>query len=551
MSQEQAMDGLPAPNPYRLESWHFGVSIGAFGLAALMGMLQALTRANFELPIQSEKLYYILVTAHGVIMALVFTTYFIMGLGYLIARKTLGRLEWEGFAYFCFHLGLVGTGMAALAILSGSSTVLYTFYPPLQAHWSFYLGATLLVVASWGFCAVMIRSYLVWRKERKEEPVPLPFHGMMATVIIWILATSGLAAEVVGMLLPWSLGLIDKVDPIVARTWFWWFGHPLTYFWLVPAYVIWYTIVPRAIGGRLFSEPLARVVFVMFILFSTPVGFHHQFADPGISAGWKMAHTVSTYMILFPSLVTAFTVIASFEVAGRLKGARGLFDWLGKLPWKDPFFASVALAMVSFAVGGFGGAINAAYAMNTMVHNTSWIQGHFHLTVGTAVALSFMGVTYWLLPRLSGKPLRFAALGSWQPYLWFLGMLLFSFTTHITGIMGMPRRIYTGAYLGSPVAKQWEFLSYVSGVGGVVLTISAAFFLLVVLGTLAGDKRLEKPLEIEFARPIEAPAEKTGIWDRFGLWATIAVILIVIAYAYPMYHLFHMPRFGSTGWKPF
>ena len=55
--------------------------------------------------------------------------------------------------------------------------------------------------------------------------------------------------------------------------------------------------------------------------------------------------------------------------------------------------------MITFALGGFGGAINAAYAMNAMIHNTAWVQGHFHLTVGTAVALSFMGFSYWMLPR--------------------------------------------------------------------------------------------------------------------------------------------------------
>lgn len=540
-----------AGNPHRLEGWHFGVALGAFGLAALMGMLQALTRADFALPVRSEKLYYILVTAHGVLMGLVFTTFFIMGLGYLIARRTLGKLAWEGFAWICFHIGWVGTAMAAVAILSGSSTVLYTFYPPLQAHWSFYLGATLLVVASWGFCAVLIRSYLEWRREHPSDSVPLPFHGMMVTVIIWILATSGLAVEVVGMLLPWSLGLIDKVDPVVARTWFWWFGHPLTYFWLLPAYVIWYTIAPRAVGGRLFSDRLARVVFVLFVLFSTPVGFHHQFADPGISAGWKLVHTVSTYMILFPSLVTAFTVIASFEVAGRLKGAKGLFDWLGKLPWGEPFFASIALAMITFAVGGFGGAINAAYAMNTMVHNTAWIQGHFHLTVGTAVALSFLGVTYWLLPRLTGKELRFPKLATWQPYLWFLGMLLFAFTTHVTGLMGMPRRVYTTTFLGAPAAKQWEQLTMLSGIGGMVLALSAIFFLVVVLGTLAGGRKLDRVPAIEFAIPLEAPPAKSSIWDRFGLWSAVAVVLIIVAYAYPLYHLYTMHSYGSPGFKPF
>jgi cytochrome c oxidase subunit 1 len=62
--------------------------------------------------------------------------------------------------------------------------------------------------------------------------------------------------------------------------------------------------------------------------------------------------------------------------------------------------------MLAFTLGGLGGAINAAYAMNTMVHNTAFIQSHFHLTFGTRVALTFMGATYWLLPRLLGRELR-------------------------------------------------------------------------------------------------------------------------------------------------
>jgi cytochrome c oxidase subunit 1 len=105
----------------------------------------------------------------------------------------------------------------------------------------------------------------------------------------------------------------------------------------MPAYVLWYTVLPKVAGGKLFSDSLARMVFVLFVVLSTPVGFHHQFTDPGIAAGWKLLHTVTTYGILYPSLVTAFTIIASLEVAGRMKGAKGLFDWIGRLPWREPF----------------------------------------------------------------------------------------------------------------------------------------------------------------------------------------------------------------------
>jgi cytochrome c oxidase subunit 1 len=533
----------------RLVLANFWVAVVAFGLAAIMAVMQALARADADLAIRSPKLYYLSVTAHGVLMALVFTTFFIMALGYFAVGAELKRLETPSWGWTSFFVSLVGTILTTLAILSGSSTVLYTFYPPLQGHPLFYVGATLLVVGSWIWCAVMIRTYLAWRAGKAGEAVPLSVHGMMVTVIIWILATAGLAVEVVGMLLPWSFGLIEKVDPIVARTFFWWFGHPLTYFWLVPAYVVWYTILPGAIGGRVFSDRLTRVVFILFVLFSTPVGLHHQFTDPGISSGWKLLHTITTYAILFPSFVTAFSVIASFELAGRAKGAKGLFDWIGFLPWKDPFFASVALAMVTFAIGGFGGAINAAYAMNAMVKNTSWIQGHFHLTVGTAVALTFMGVSYWMLPRLTGYPVRLRALALAQPYLWFSGMMLFSIPSHITGIMGMPRRVYSAAFQGSEVAASWQFLTVVSAVGGVILFVSSAFWLAVLVVSVLGEKGERPP--IEFAKPLTPVAGSAGVWDRFGLWTALAAALIAIAYAYPIAHLILLPRFGSSPFKPF
>ncbi len=104
--------------------------------------------------------------------------------------------------------------------------------------------------------------------------------------------------------------------------------------------------------------------------------------------------------------------------------------------------------MLAFTFGGFGGAINAAYAMNSMVHNTAWIMGHFHVTLGTTVALTFMGATYWLLPRLLGRELRLPGLARVQPYLWFIGMALFSTSYHIAGLRGLPRRVYSAALTG-------------------------------------------------------------------------------------------------------
>src|SRR5687768_1025748 len=530
----------------RLALAHLWFAVGAFGLAAMMGVMQGQSRANTALPFRSPKLFYLSVTAHGVLMALVFTTFFIMGLGYVLCRTTLDRpLVARRLAWVSFWVAVIGTLAAAAMILLGKATVLYTFYPPLQAHPLFYIGATLLVVGSWGWGAVMLLTTRAWRREHPGAPLPLAMHGIVATVVVWYLATAGVAAEMLFLLIPWSLGFRETVDPVLARMLFWWFGHPLVYFWLLPAYVVWYTVLPRQAGGKLFSDSLGRVVFVLFILLSTPVGLHHQFLDPGISSDWKLAHTFARYAILFPSLVTAFTIVASLEIAGRMRGGAGLFGWIRRLPWDQPFFTAVALAILTFVVGGFGGMINAAFSMNAMIHNTAWVQGHFHLTVGTASALTFMGAAYWMWPRLTGKPLRLMALAKVQPYLWFVGMLIFSTVNHITGLLGMPRRVYDASYGGEPITHTWQDWTGMSALGGSILFVSAMSFVLVLVVTALG-KPGETAEIFEYADALEGPVTRTN-WDRLALWTGVAIVLVVLAYAWPIWDLLQLERFGSRG----
>ena len=534
----------------RLALANIGVSIAAFGVAAAMALMQALSRANLDLPFRSADMYYMSVTAHGTLMALVFTTFFIMGFGYVVAERTLERLvPFRALAWGSFWLAVAGTLATVVAILAFKATVLYTFYPPLKAHPAFYIGLTLVVVGSWGWSAVMLIALGQWRKQNPGRAIPLAMHGFAATIIVWLLATVGVAAEMLLQLIPWSLGLTDTVDPVLARMLFWWFGHPLVYFWLLPAYVVWYTLLPRAAGGRLFSDPLGRLVFVLFILLSTPVGLHHQFMDPGVPSGWKLLHTFNTLWILYPSFVTAFTVIASLELAGRARGGTGLFGWIARLPWGDPLVSSVILSMLLFAIGGWGGAINASFGMNAMVHNTSWIPGHFHTTVGSASALTFMGASYWLVPRLLGRRLELAPMAKVQPYLWFAGMLLFSIPTHITGVMGMPRRVYDASYGGHPSALAWKPLTDLSAIGGMLLFASALFFVLVMLFTLFGTKI--EPEALDFDEPVESPRPRAAIFDRLGLWTVAAVILVLIAYGPPIWNHLQMARFGSRAFSPF
>ncbi len=528
------------------------VAVVAFSVAACMAVMQAISRANLEVPYRSPRMYYMSVTAHGVLMALVFTTFFIMALGYAVIDADTGRIRWPKLAWVSFGVALVGTIMALTTVFMFKASVLYTFYPPMQAHPLFYIGLTLLVVGSWGWCAEVIGSWHAARVTRPDKPVSLALHATTANAMLWILATIGVAAEMLFQLIPWSLGFEKRIDPLLSRTLFWYFGHPLVYFWVLPAYAIWYTVLPREAGGRLFSEPLGRATFAIFLILSTPVGFHHQFMDPGIPAAWKLVHTGNTMVIAFPSFVTAFTICASLEVAGRLRGGTGLFGWIRTLPWENPTVSSALLAMLLFLIGGFGGIVNASYALNSVVHNTAWIHGHFHLTVGSAVALTFMGAAYWLVPKVSGRELQLELLAKVQPYLWFLGMILFAVVNHITGLLGMPRRIFESAYAGVPQAQPWQGLTLLSALGGVVLFASAMLFAMVMFGTLLAGRRTTQP-PIEWARSLGTPAGgfRPTVWDRLGLWFAIAVVLVAVAYGVPLWNLLHLTRYGSPGFHTF
>jgi len=234
-----------------------------------------------------------------------------------------------------------------------------------------------------------------------------------------------------------------------------------------------------------------------------------------------------------------------------MAGGTGMFGWIRRLPWGNPLVSSVVCAGLLFMVGGFGGAINASYSMNAMVHNTSWIPGHFHTTVGSAAALSFMGAAYWLVPKLTGRELELKPMSRVQPWLWFVGMLAFSIPTHITGIMGMPRRVYDASYNGDPHAATWKFLTDISAVGGLILFASALFFVLVMLFTVTAGRKVEQG-EIEFAEPLEPPGAKSAVFDRLGLWTIIAVVLLIVAYGVPIYQHLVMPgRPQAPGFSPF
>ena len=534
-----------ATKPHGLALTHMWVAFATFLLAAVLGMYQVLERAEL-IPTWAEG-YYTSVTGHGAIMAYVLTTFFICGFGYYTAATTLKRKVWApGLAWFGFLLMLVGVLLVVYALITFQATVLFTFYPPLTAHWTFYIGAALLIVGSFPWIAIMIVMMAQWKRDNPGQPVPLPMFGTVANAILWAWTVVGVVLEVVFQLIPLSLGLVDTVDVGLARTLFSWTLHPIVYFWLIPAYIAMYTIVPKAAGGRLLSDEMGRIAFVMLLVFGLPIGFHHLYVDPFQAAGWKLLHGFGTFLVAAPTLFTGFTVIASMEIAGRLRGGKGLFGWLGALDWKEPMVLGAGLSLLMLTVGGFGGMINASYAMNTMVHDTMWVPAHFHLIFAGTTLIMYFAISYHLWPKMTGRQLGSNKLAVTQLWLWFIGMLVLTLPWHYVGLEWMPRRTAWTPYDPEFVSRWDPWVTFMA-VGGIILVFSALLFVYVLLKT-HGTREREENREMEWADPVHPVLTLPKPLNGFALWNWILVVAMTVSFGYPIIQFFVMETHNAMAW---
>lgn len=302
---------------------------------------------------------------------------------------------------------------------------------------------------------------------------------------------------------------------------------------------------------------MARITFVMLFVFSLPVGSHHQFADPGFSPIWRGILTALTMSVALPSLITAFTIGLSLEYAGRRRGGRGIFGWFTALPWGNPAVAAQVLAAITFIVGGSTGLVNGSWQLDSIVHNTIYLPGHFHLTVGSVTALTFMSLAFWMVPHLTGKALVSRRLALASVWLWFVGISLFAVGMLWSGLHGVPRRAWVSS-LPSPVYDALygnaQLPLAVVGLGGAVLWLALLCFYSLFFASLLFGAKTEEGREIGFAEVLgthaesAAPNRVAGTLDRIWIMTLLVALATVAAYV-PILWPFLQHANLSTGWR--
>jgi cytochrome c oxidase subunit 1 len=465
------------------------------GIIAAFGVVMTRWQAVHLLP---ADLFYRFLTLHGLNMLIFFIIFFEMAILYFAGPILLNcRLPAPRLGWLAFGLMVLGMLTVNTMVLQGRADVLFTSYPPLQAHPLYYLGIILFAVGALVVTSLFFATLVVARRERTYEgSIPLVSFGALTAAIIAVITLLHGAAIYIPTLL-WSLGYMT-MDAQVYRMVWWGLGHSSQQINVAAHVSVWYLLAGLTVGGVVVNEKISRMAFVLYVLFISMASAHHLLVDPGMGPAWKVWNTsYAMYLAVLASMVHGFTVPAGIEMGQRLRGyTRGLFEWLKKAPWGDPGFSGMALSVVIFGfIGGITGVTIGTEQINIIAHNTLRVPGHFHSTVVGGTALAFMAVTYYVLPLIFRRRVAFWGLAKIQPYVFGLGIVILSMSMIFQGIFGVPRRHWDVSFSNAPFQVEYhpavQLFQATMGLGGLLAILGGLAYIAIAVVTVFFGRRFD------------------------------------------------------------
>jgi len=442
--------------------------------------------------------FYMVLTAHGIDMLIFWIIFFEIAVLYFASSTLLRcRLATPKVAWAAFVLMLVGAVTNNIAVFQGGSSVMMTSYVPMMASPWFYLGLILFAVGALIACFVFFGTLVVAKRDKTYQgSVPLVTFGAITAAIIAVFTIASGAIILIPTFLL-SVGIIKEVDPLIYRTIWWAFGHSSQQINVAAHISIWYAVAAIAFGAKPMSERVSRGAFLLYILFLQLASAHHLLADPGVSTAWKVVNTsYFMYFAVLASMIHGLTIPGAIEVAQRAKGYNnGLFEWLRKAPWGNPVWSGVFISIIGFGfLGGISGVMMGTEQLNMIIHNTVYVPGHFHATVVVGTTLTFMALTFFLIPVLFKREMINPALAKWQPYLFGFSMYFFCLVMMGAGTLGVSRRHWDMSFGGAGMAYEWPGAAYLMmglvGIAGVAAIAGGAIYIYITVGSLLWGKKL-------------------------------------------------------------
>jgi cytochrome c oxidase subunit I+III len=447
----------------------------AFVFFVLAGILALLMRAQLAVPgnnLVGPELYNQLFTMHGTMMMFLFAVPAVEAMGILLLPNMLGARDMPFprlslYAYWAYAVG--GLVFFTSLFFGLAPTGGWFMYPPLTSEtyspginedfWLLGIGF-IEISAIAGAIEIIVGILRTRAPGMTLARMPVFAWAMLVFALMVVFAFPAVIVATLLLELERAFGwpFFDATrggDALLWQHLFWFFGHPEVYIIFLPAAGMVSMIVPA-----MTRAPLAGSRYVILAL--TATGFlsfglwvHHMFAT-GIPALSLSFFEAASMAVAVPAGIQVFAWIATFA-RGKLKLATPALFILG-------FF-------FTFVLGGLTGVMVAAVPFDWQAHDTYFVVAHLHyVLIGGMVFPLFAAFYYWM-PYVSRNALS-ERVGRWVFWLAFGGFNIAFFPMHITGLLGMPRRVYT-----YPAGLGWDALNLVSTAGAFMIALGVALFI--------------------------------------------------------------------------
>jgi cytochrome c oxidase subunit I+III len=500
----------------------YTVATFIFLLAA--GVLALLMRTQLAVPSNdflSAETYNQVFTMHGSVMMFLVAVPFLEAVAIYFLPQMLGArdLPFPRLSAYGFWCYLIGGSVVFGSIFFGAAPDGGWFmYPPLTSHeyspgigadiW--LLGLSFVEIASLAAAVELIIGVLKTRPPGMSiNLIPLYAWYILATGVMILFAFPPLIAGdlLLEMERAFDWPFFDPErggNPLLWQHLFWIFGHPEVYIIFLPAVGVVAMIVPTFAQHPIvgYSWIVLAAIGTGFISFGLWV--HHMYATglPTISLAYFSA---ASEAVVIPTGVQIFAFIATL-FAGRVKFETPMLFVFGFL--------------FTFVIGGLSGVMVAIVPFDWQVHDTYFVVAHLHYVLIGGMLFPMFAAAYYWMPVVSG---RLLTMGKPTFWLMFLGFHIGFFPMHFTGMLGMPRRVYT-----YPEGLGWDYLNLTSTVGAFIFAAGVLLFIVDVVqhfwrgekigrnpwnaGTL--DWMMEIPPRDWGARSVPIVASRYPIWEQ-------------------------------------